>query len=104
MKTKRISTTVEKWCITFRTRNRSRTWVEGRIAGYQFCALVFPEHAERDTLELEGSKISKLMLRQRDGQIAFNWDRGSDVDPISEHAREAVGALCRNLADLVHGN
>ena len=40
------------------------TWVSGRLSGYRFEALVFPEHAESESYELGRSRISKLWVQR----------------------------------------
>src|SRR5688572_3583481 len=56
------------------------TWVWGRLNGYRFEALVFPEHAACADWEFGESRISKLWIqRLADRREVFNWDRGADV-------------------------
>src|SRR5688500_5926022 len=65
--------------ITSSTPRRSAkgTWVCGTIAGHEFEALVFPEHAANAYYEIGDSRISKLWLRrQADKQTVYEWDRG----------------------------
>ncbi len=80
------------------------TWVCGRLAGFRFAALVFPEHAEVPEYELGQSRISKLWLaRLADGRTVFNWDRGADVPPKDEAAARAVDFLAAGLAEHTYG-
>src|SRR5688500_16953325 len=69
------------------------TWVDGRLAGHQFQALVFAEHADISEFELGGdSRISKLWLKRlADGREVYNWDRGLDVPAADATADRIVG-------------
>jgi hypothetical protein len=81
------------------------TWVNGRLNGHEFCALVFPEHAREASYEIGDSRISKLWLRRdADREVVFNWDRGADVEAADETTREIVGFLEVGLADYVFGS
>jgi hypothetical protein len=55
-------------------------WVRGRLNGYRFEALVFPDHAEDRDWEIGDSRISKLWVQRiYDRQTVYSWDRGADV-------------------------
>ena len=63
------------------------TWVKGRAAGMKFEALVFREHADDPSFEIERSRISKLWItdvavpgRFGDATV-YHWDRGLDTPP-----------------------
>ena len=76
------------------------TWVCGTLSGHRFDALVFPEHAEVATYELDDSRISKLFVqRLADLQTVANFDRGWDVKPTTDAAKQIVGFLAAGLAD-----
>jgi hypothetical protein len=78
------------------------TWVTGTIAGHDFEALVFPEHAENPAFELNGSRISKLFLREgRGGRVVASFDRGWDQEPLTDAARAIVGIFCDGLAEFI---
>lgn len=80
------------------------SWVSGRIAGHRFEALVFPEHAERESYELNRSRISKLWLKDMtSGQTVANFERGWDVRPTTDNARQIVDLLAAGLAETVFG-
>jgi hypothetical protein len=80
------------------------TWVEGSIAGHDFQALVFPEHAANASFELGRSRISKLWLReQATRRDVAAFERGWDVQPTTPAARTIVDLLCAGLAETVHG-
>lgn len=80
----------------------SGTWVQGRLAGYRFDALVFAGHAEVPEYEYQGSRISKLWVqRLADRKTVFHWDRGPDVEAADELTREIVEFLASGLADSV---
>lgn len=91
------------------TKNEGRqnvggTWVSGSIAGHTFQVLVFPEHAECEEYELGTSRISKLWLRrQADRQVVANFDRGWDLEPTTDAAREIVGFLAAGIAEHTFG-
>lgn len=88
---------------TTRRTAGSGTWVIGRLHGYRFDALVFPEHAEVAEYELGDSRISKLSLRRlSDRQIVFSWDRGSDVPAADEMAGAIVDFLAAGLANHIY--
>jgi hypothetical protein len=78
------------------------TWVGGRVGGYRFEALVFPEHADDPSWEIGRSKISKLWVqRSSDERMVFNWDRGEDVPTADLETQEVVDLLAARLADLI---
>lgn len=95
---------------TLRITKRSRrgaggTWVTGRIACHAFDALVFPGHAESESFELAGSRISKLGLRElRSGTEVAGFDRGWSTRPTTEAAKAIVDLLAAGLAELVFGS
>ncbi len=91
--------------ITKTTRRASGggTWVIGTIAGHEFHALVFSEHAECEHYELGRSRISKLWLqRLADKQEVANFDRGWDRHPANKAATAIVDFLAAGLAELVY--
>ncbi len=80
------------------------TWVTGTIAGHTFSALVFPEHAECESYELDRSRISKLWLKDHaTGLEAANFDRGWDRTPTTDTAQQVVDLLSAGLAETVFG-
>ena len=89
---------------TDNTRQMGGTWVTGSIAGHTFQVLVFEDHAECEEHELETSRISKLWLRrQADREVVANFDRGWDVEPTTDIAREIVGFLAAGIAEHTFG-
>ena len=79
-------------------------WVVGTIAGHDFQALVFPEHAERESYELADSRISKLWVcRRADNATLSNFDRGWDIKPATDTAKAIVDALAAGLAEHIFG-
>ena len=80
-------------------------WVQGRIAGHRFHALVFPEPAENREWEVGGdSQISKLWVQRiADRVMVYNWDRGADVEPATEMAGMIVDLLAAGLATAIFG-
>lgn len=91
--------------ITNRNRGAGGSWVQGKINDdYRFDALVFPEHAECESYELNRSKISKLWIQRIAGkQTVFNFDRGLDVPAANVEIQVVVDFLCEGLSDLVFG-
>lgn len=77
-------------------------WVGGTIAGHSFEALVFPEHAECESYELDKSRISKLWLREkRTRTTVANFDRGWDIRPTTPLAARLVDLLAAGLAETI---
>ena len=88
-----------------RQLNAPGTWVSGTIAGHTFQVLVFEDHAENEDYELGTSRISKLWLRrQADRQVVANFDRGWDIEPATDTAREIVDFLAAGIAEHVFGH
>lgn len=81
------------------------SWVQGKINDkYRFDALVFADHAEQESYELNRSKISKLWIaRLPDRKMMFNFDRGLDVPAVNTEVQVVVDFLCEGLSDLVFG-
>ena len=87
------------------SRQMGGTWVTGSIAGHTFQVLVFEDHAENEDYELGTSRISKLWLRrQADRKVVANFDRGWDVEPTNDTAREIVDFLAAGIAEHVFGH
>lgn len=79
-------------------------WVRGRLNGYRFDALVFPEHATSPDYELEQSTISKLLIqRLADRQTVVHFERGWDVRPTSDEAAAIMDFLAAGLAEHIYG-
>jgi len=90
--------------LTDRRAPRGGTWVSGTIAGHIFEVLVFPEHAERRSYELDRGRISKLWLKnQATQQAVAHFDRGWDLKPATDAARRIVDVLAAGLAETVFG-
>jgi hypothetical protein len=91
--------------ISNRNRNAGGSWVQGKINDeYRFDALVFAEHAESPSYELNQSKISKLWIqRLTDRQTMFSFDRGLDVPAANTETQVVVDFLCEGLSELVFG-
>ena len=86
------------------SRQMGGTWVTGSIAGHSFQVLVFEDHAESEEYELGTSRISKLWLRrQADREVVANFDRGWDLEPTTDAAREIVGFLAAGIAEHTFG-
>ena len=86
------------------SRQMGGTWVTGSIAGHSFQVLVFEDHAECEEYELGTSRISKLWLRrQADREVVANFDRGWDLEPTTDAAREIIGFLAAGIAEHTFG-
>ncbi|MBL8747092.1 MAG: hypothetical protein JNK58_12150 [Phycisphaerae bacterium] len=78
--------------------------MKGTIAGHDFEALVFPEHADEAAFELDDSRISKLWLREKSTRTEVAcFDRGWDREPTTDAARAIVGLLAAGLAEHIFG-
>jgi hypothetical protein len=91
--------------ISNRNRGAGGSWVQGKINDeYRFDALVFADHADQESFELNRSKISKLWIqRLSDRKVMFNFDRGLDVPAVNTEVQVVVDFLCEGLSDLVFG-
>lgn len=71
-------------------------WTEGSIkvngSIFHYQVLHFDEPSK--IYGLQGGKISKLMLK-RNGKIAYNFDRGQDIEPIDENTEIAVAIMIK---------
>ena len=103
MNTHDLDLTITK--ITNRNRAAGGSWVRGKINDeYRFEALVFADHAESESYELNRSKISKLWVQSlADRKVMFNFDRGLDVPAVNTEIQVIVDFLCEGLSDLVFG-
>jgi hypothetical protein len=71
------------------------TWYFGKINDkFVFETLVFPQTGE---FSLNGSKISVLWIKEINGKVVFNYDRGLDLDAASEEVRNAVEIICKKF-------
>ena len=87
-----------------RKLNAPGTWVHGSIAGHTIQVLVFEDHAETESYELGTSRISKLWLRrQADREVVANFDRGRDLQPTTDAARQIVDFLAAGIAEHTFG-
>jgi hypothetical protein len=88
---------------TKRSPYNGGTWVRGTLAGHAFEALVFAEHAESESYELERSRISKLCVRDAADRVVACFDRGWDRTPDDEIAQAIIDLLAAELAEAVFG-
>ena len=85
------------------TPSAGGAWVRGRIGGHRFDALVFPEHADETSYELNESRISKLWVQRiSDRATVVNFDRGWDIRPTTPVAQQIVDLLAEGLADTIY--
>ena len=91
---------------TSRRASGGGIWVSGTIDDeFRFDALVFPEHAECEEYELNGSRISKLWIATiKNRKTTFNFDRGLDIPATCSRTQGVVDFLCEGLADLIYAN
>lgn len=66
-------------------------WTRGTINGYNFCIKHFEEGSE---FGIKGGRISKLTI-SKDGKAAANFDRGWDIKPADDEAKEAFKAILK---------
>lgn len=69
-------------------------WAEGSIKVGSSIFHYYVKHYEAPSEEygIDGGRISKLELR-RNGEIAYNYDRGEDIDPVDEETALAFSIL-----------
>lgn len=80
------------------------SWVSGSIAGHDFEALVFSEHAENPEWELDNSRISKLCIQEHfTHRQVVAFERGWDMRPTTDAARQITDLLSAGLAETVYG-
>jgi hypothetical protein len=81
----------------------TRCWVLGCIERHTFCALLNPRHSLKPGIELGESLISELCLRQMaDHRLVAAYDRGWDLEPTTQSARQIVDYLTAHLAEHVY--
>ena len=77
-------------------------WVRGKLGGYQFDAIVTPEHAAEPGYEIGKSRLAKLWIeRVVDGQCVAHFDCGWVVGPTLPIVQAIVDYLAAKLARLV---
>lgn len=86
-----------------RSLSTGGAWVTGTMGDHRFDALVFPEHAECKSYELDGSRISKLSVQNRSGAMVACFDRGWDQRPMTPMAEMIVALLAAGLAETTFG-
>ena len=71
-------------------------WVEGSIKVGDSIFHYWVKHYEVPSEEygIDGGRISKLMLK-RNGEIAYNYDRGPDIEPVDEETALAFSILLK---------
>ena len=69
-------------------------WAEGSIKAGNSIFHYWAKHFEEPSEDygIDGGRISKLMLK-RDGKIAYNYDRGLDIEPVDEETEMALAIL-----------
>lgn len=77
--------------IQIEQKQKTGNWVYVEGLGYGGSAKIFPEPSG---FGIHNGRVSKLDLRNKDGEIVFNYDRGHDVDRIStETLNEIISEL-----------
>lgn len=70
-----------------------RMWSEGSIkVGNSRFHYWVKHYDEPSEYGIDEGRISKLMLK-RNGEIAYNYDRGLDVEPVDEDTKYALEIL-----------
>lgn len=71
-------------------------WAEGSIkvgdSIFHYCVKHYEEPIE--DYGIDGGRISKLMLK-RNGEIAYNYDRGLDIEPVDKDTETALAILMK---------
>ena len=69
-------------------------WAEGSIKVGSSIFHYWVKHYEEPSGDygINGGRISKLMLK-RNGEIAYNYDRGPDIEPVDEETALAFSIL-----------
>ena len=74
-------------------------WAEGSLkvgnSIFHFWVKHFEEPSEQ--FGIDGGKISKLMLK-RNGEVAYNYDRGLDVAPTDEDTETALAIILKEYS------
>lgn len=63
-----------------------------RKSNFHYWAKQFEEPSNE--YGINGGKVSKLMLK-RDGEIAYNYDRGIDIAPADEDTETALAIIMK---------
>ena len=71
-------------------------WAEGSIKIENSIFHYWVKHYEEPSEDygIDGGRISKLMLK-RNGEIAYNYDRGPDIEPVDEETEMALVILMK---------
>jgi hypothetical protein len=78
------------------------TWVTGSLNEHRFESLVFNDHADRPENEMGLSRIAKFWLRREsDQKEVCHFDRGWDLEPVTEEAAAITDFLAAGLAEIV---
>lgn len=69
-------------------------WAEGIIKAGNSIFHYWVKHFEEPSEDygIDGGRISKLMLK-RNGKIAYNYDRGADIEPDDQETEMALTIL-----------
>jgi hypothetical protein len=69
-------------------------WMHGIINGAHYEAKVFEEGSQ---FGINGGRVSKLHI-VKDGRCILNYDRGWDIEPTTDEAREALRMILKFYA------
>lgn len=71
-------------------------WAEGsiKVGGSIFHYWVKHYEGPSGGYGIDGGRISKLMLK-RNGEIAYNYDRGPDIEPVDKDTETALAILIK---------
>lgn len=67
--------------------NGSVWWEKGKANGYTYSAKVY---AEPSHFGINNGRVSKLSIRNADGEQVANYDRGWDGIPATDEAKHAL--------------
>ena len=71
-------------------------WAEGSIKFGDSIFHYWVKHYDEPSEDygIDGGRISKLRLK-RNGEIAYNYDRGLDIEPIDKDTETALAILMK---------
>lgn len=71
-------------------------WAEGSIKIENSIFHYWVKHYEEPSEDygIDGGRISKLMLK-RNGEIAYSYDRGLDIEPVDKDTEAALAILTK---------
>lgn len=91
--------------VTFSQASDENGWIKGKVGRYTFSAKVYDEGSEYGINEGRVSKVSVWDKAKRTSEGFFpacilNYDRGWDIEPATEEAKQILAALLKRLEAL----